>query len=72
MLFVTLILCSRTSPKFSSIVIPLNNFEMRNLMARKLFSTLKKRTVSLIPGDGIGPEISNSVKVVFEAAQVLS
>ena len=26
--------------------------------------------MSLIPGDGIGPEISNSVKKVFAAAQV--
>lgn len=36
----------------------------------KLYSTLEKRTVSLIPGDGIGPEISNCVKMVFEAAKV--
>ncbi|CAF0782066.1 unnamed protein product [Adineta ricciae] len=28
------------------------------------------RTVTLIPGDGIGPEISNSVQRIFEAAEV--
>uniref|UniRef100_A0A1I8GPS0 isocitrate dehydrogenase (NAD(+)) n=1 Tax=Macrostomum lignano TaxID=282301 RepID=A0A1I8GPS0_9PLAT len=28
------------------------------------------RTVTLIPGDGIGPEISNSVKKIFAAAKV--
>ncbi|CAF0997738.1 unnamed protein product [Adineta steineri] len=28
------------------------------------------RTVTLIPGDGIGPEISNSVQKIFEAANV--
>lgn len=27
-------------------------------------------TVTLIPGDGIGPEIANSVKQIFRAAQV--
>lgn len=30
----------------------------------------KKRTVTLIPGDGIGPEISRAVKDVFSAAEV--
>ncbi|CAF0733999.1 unnamed protein product [Adineta ricciae] len=29
-----------------------------------------QRTVTLIPGDGIGPEISNSVQRIFEAAEV--
>ena len=28
------------------------------------------RTVTLIPGDGIGPEISQSVVKIFEAAKV--
>lgn len=28
------------------------------------------RTVTLIPGDGIGPEISRSVQQIFEAAEV--
>ena len=27
-------------------------------------------TVTLIPGDGIGPEIAESVKSIFEAAKV--
>lgn len=27
-------------------------------------------TVTLIPGDGIGPEIANSVKDIFKAAKV--
>lgn len=28
-------------------------------------------TVTLIPGDGIGPEISESVQKIFQAAKVL-
>jgi isocitrate/isopropylmalate dehydrogenase len=28
------------------------------------------KTVTLIPGDGIGPEITEAVKAIFEAAQV--
>lgn len=28
------------------------------------------QTVTLIPGDGIGPEISNAVMKIFEAAKV--
>ena len=31
---------------------------------------LKFKTLTLIEGDGIGPEISNSVKEIFKAAQV--
>lgn len=31
---------------------------------------LQKRTVTLIPGDGIGPEISSSVQKIFAAAGV--
>lgn len=30
------------------------------------------QTVTLIPGDGIGPEISNAVMKIFEAAKVSS
>lgn len=30
------------------------------------------QTVTLIPGDGIGPEISNAVMQIFEAAKVSS
>lgn len=33
-------------------------------------SARQKHTVTLIPGDGIGPEISESVQRIFEAAQV--
>jgi len=33
-------------------------------------STEEKPTVTLIPGDGIGPEISESVKKIFSAAEV--
>ena len=29
-----------------------------------------KRVVTLIPGDGIGPEISNAVKRIYTAAEV--
>lgn len=36
-----------------------------------MFNLLNLLEVSLIPGDGIGPEISNSVKIVFEAAKVI-
>ena len=32
--------------------------------------TLQMQTVTLIPGDGIGPEISTAVMNIFEAAQV--
>lgn len=30
------------------------------------------RTCTLIPGDGIGPEISAAVQKIFQAAQVIS
>ncbi|KAI9024109.1 isocitrate dehydrogenase subunit 2 [Hyaloraphidium curvatum] len=33
-------------------------------------SSTAKRVVTLIPGDGIGPEISNAVKRIYSAAQV--
>lgn len=32
--------------------------------------TLQMHTVTLIPGDGIGPEISYAVMKIFEAAKV--
>ena len=31
---------------------------------------LQMQTVTLIPGDGIGPEISSAVMKIFEAAKV--
>ena len=34
------------------------------------FCVFQKQTVTLIPGDGIGPEISESVKKIFDAARV--
>lgn len=37
------------------------------MLAKRFMST---RIVTLIPGDGIGPEISNSVKKIFAAANV--
>ncbi|KAJ7376590.1 Isocitrate dehydrogenase [NAD] subunit alpha, mitochondrial [Desmophyllum pertusum] len=37
--------------------------------SKRLYST-ETRKVTLIPGDGIGPEISNAVKTVFAAAKV--
>ncbi|CDW56442.1 Putative isocitrate dehydrogenase [NAD] subunit a lpha, mitochondrial [Trichuris trichiura] len=35
------------------------------------FAALRPLRVTLIPGDGIGPEISHSVQKIFEAAEVL-
>lgn len=35
-----------------------------------LCSASQIHTVTLIPGDGIGPEISGAVMKIFEAAQV--
>lgn len=35
-----------------------------------MHSLMKVRKVTLIEGDGIGPEISNSVKRIFAAAEV--
>jgi len=42
------------------------NFNTRNVR----YASSGKRTVTLIPGDGIGPEISASVQKIFEAANV--
>lgn len=36
---------------------------------KKFYST-EKRKVTMIPGDGIGPEISAAVVKIFEAANV--
>ena len=35
-----------------------------------LCSASQMQTVTLIPGDGIGPEISTAVMKIFEAAKV--
>ncbi len=51
---------------------------LRNSLTRRAYATSKegvytadgKRVVTLIPGDGIGPEISRSVIQIFEAAKV--
>lgn len=46
---------------------------LRRQMGTRLFSKMPLtdlRTVTLIPGDGIGPEISQAVQTVFEAANV--
>lgn len=32
--------------------------------------TIKKKTVTLIPGDGIGPEICGAVVDIFKAAKI--
>lgn len=37
----------------------------------RFLSTAAPRTLTLIPGDGIGPEISDSVIKVYETAKVL-
>ena len=40
------------------------------MLRRYMCSSAGMRTVSLIPGDGIGPEISNAVKRIFASAKV--
>lgn len=35
-----------------------------------LFLFFQLQTITLIPGDGIGPEISTAVTKIFEAAKV--
>ncbi|XP_072051184.1 isocitrate dehydrogenase [NAD] subunit alpha, mitochondrial-like [Amphiura filiformis] len=42
---------------------------LRRLCGRRYFSN-QPRTVTLIPGDGIGPEISVAVQKIFDAAKV--
>lgn len=51
-------------PNFSIILVSLNVII--------LCSALQIHTVTLIPGDGIGPEISGAVMKIFEAAKVSS
>lgn len=46
-----------------------NNKMMFNKFAGRLFATTKTK-VTLIPGDGIGPEISEAVQEVFAAARL--
>lgn len=41
----------------------------RALLCRRFYSTEPVRTVTLIPGDGIGPEISAAVQEIFAAAK---
>lgn len=36
----------------------------------RMIATSPHQTITMIPGDGIGPEISSSVKKIFEAAKV--
>lgn len=48
--------------KFTRIAIPLRTGFARHMS--------QMRTVTLIPGDGIGPEISASVQKIFEVAGV--
>lgn len=44
---------------------------IRDLIRQSLTKCLQgKYTVTLIEGDGIGPEISQSIKDIFEAAKV--
>jgi hypothetical protein len=45
-----------------------NNCSIRTL--RLFFSTVNKRKVVLFPGNGIGPEISQSVQDIFSAAKI--
>lgn len=41
-----------------------------HFMTLSSWPAFQMQTVTLIPGDGIGPEISNAVMKIFEAAQV--
>ena len=42
----------------------------REAKVAREFSSTQKHLVTLIPGDGIGPEISDSVQRIFETASV--
>merc|ERR1711970_84602 len=42
----------------------------RRLIQATATRTASAKTVTMIPGDGVGPELMNSVKSVFKAAQV--
>jgi len=55
--------------KFSKLVQNKHEVSTIILFYYILFYFLKIK-VSLIPGDGIGPEISNSVKYIFKAVNV--
>lgn len=41
------------------------------LQGSRCYSTEARQMVTMIPGDGIGPEISQSVKDIFSAAGVI-
>jgi isocitrate dehydrogenase (NAD+) len=43
---------------------------IRRYSSKGAFNAQGKRVVTLIPGDGIGPEISVSVRKIFEAEKV--
>lgn len=47
-------------------------FILVSLNVMRLCSASQIQTVTLIPGDGIGPEISYAVMKIFEAAKVSS
>ncbi|KAK2567983.1 Isocitrate dehydrogenase [NAD] subunit alpha [Acropora cervicornis] len=73
------VLFPSNSPGFlTSAIKGIRNTEIHNLQkplcisageTKRSYSTQTQK-VTLIPGDGIGPEISNAVKDVFEAAEV--
>ena len=43
---------------------------IRRYSSQGVLNAQGKRIITLIPGDGIGPEISASVKKIFEAEKV--
>lgn len=45
-----------------------NNFFNQINATKRLLTTSQKQKVTIIPGDGIGPEISDSVQKIFDAA----
>lgn len=46
-------------------------FKCVYLQGSRCYSTEARQMVTMIPGDGIGPEISQSVKDIFSAAGVI-
>ncbi|CAO3671250.1 unnamed protein product [Rhizopus stolonifer] len=48
----------------------LNTHQARNKIFSRAFATATAQKVTLIPGDGVGQELSESVKAIFKAAQV--
>lgn len=57
-------------PFSKTVTIPLKCLIICTPLNIMSFFALQMKTVTLIPGDGIGPEISTAVMRIFEAAKV--